>query len=281
MKGSIPKERLNVLADMDFCIYRGGFAADTQAKEQFGPERYLEENYLHWAVGNIKSFVTHLLQEVFPGREWYRFFLGGEGNYRNNIARLLPQVAKNPDGTAWTYKGNRSALHKPKYYAELRDYLVTEWGAELVDGREADDMVSILQYARPDKSTCIVSMDKDLKNTCGHSYNPVKKTFSYVTLKEANLNFRKQVLTGDRSDCIPGLAGIGEVRATKIIKDCNYDLKDIDRMTRSLYRNQYGPKHADAVWEDNCHLLWIQREDWVSYSGSRIDCEWSRGDKGE
>jgi hypothetical protein len=267
---------------LDYLVYRAGFAADTQAKEQFGPERYLEESYAHWAIGNAKSTLNFMMEQVFPEHHWRRIFIGGKGNYRDSIATTLPAVVKLDEGKTWTYKGNRNNLHKPKYFSEIREYLINEWGAEVTEGRESDDEVSIVQYSYPDKSTCIVGQDKDLDMCPGWHYNPIKKTFKYVTLKEANLFFRLQTLTGDwGSDYIPGLDGIGEVRAKKVLKDCNYDLKEIDKVTLQMYNSEYGPKLGQAVLNDNRNLLWIQRESWTGWNGNRIDCEWSRGDKGE
>jgi hypothetical protein len=260
---AIPREELEVLWDMDGYVYRCGFAADTQAKERFGEEGYLEEDYAHWAVHALNTTIEEILENHFPRAPKVTIFIGGPKNYRNKLCRTLPVVH---DG--WKYKGNRDALHKPKYYAELREHLVKRWNAVLSDCREADDEVSVLQYARPDRSTVIVSPDKDLRNTPGNFYNPVKKEWEYVTLKQANLNYAKQCLTGDSSDGIPGLAGIGPVKAEKLMKECGYDLERIKKETERLYINQYGPQYGRAAMHENATLLWIQRSSWVNYNGA-------------
>ena len=249
---------------IDFLPYRAGFAADTQAKESFGLEGYLEADYLKWALGNVNSVLDHLLSETFKNHTWHKLYIGGKGNYRDTIATTIPQIVQ-----GWTYKGNRDALHKPKYYAEIREYLVTKWGAEMVDGRESDDAVSCMQYRYTDRSTCIVSQDKDLAGALGHGYDPVKKTWRYVTMKDADLFFRTQTLTGDRSDNIPGLAGIGDVKAAKVLKECDYDLRAIDKKTLQMYQSEFGQQGA-AVLRDNQNLLFIQRKDWVGFSGEEI-----------
>lgn len=254
---NIPREELEVLWDMDGYVYRCGFAADTQAKERFGEEGYLEEDYLHWAIHNLNTTIEEILENHFPRTPKVTIFIGGPKNYRNKLCRTLPVVHE-----GWKYKGNRDALHKPKYYAEIREHLVKRWNAVFSEAREADDEVSILQFSKPDRSTCIVSPDKDLRNTCGNFYNPVKKTWEYVTLKQANLNFARQCLTGDSSDGIPGLKGIGPKNADRILKECDYNLERIKKETEKLYVNQYGPQYGKAAMRENALLLWIQRADW-------------------
>jgi len=104
----------------------------------------------------------------------YRIFLQGGGNYRDRIATIQP------------YKGNRDPSARPKYFDEIRSYLVDFWGAEVITGMETDDACGIEQWKHKDRSTCIVSLDKDLDNIPGWHYNYVKDEFYYVTLAQAN-----------------------------------------------------------------------------------------------
>ena len=253
------------ICDIDYLTYRAGFAADTQAKESFGLEHYLEEDYEHWALANAKTSIDYMLSEVFKNAEWHVVYISGEGNFRNTITTALPRLHE-----GWTYKGNRDALHKPKYFSEIKQYLINYWGAQPVNGMETDDAVSTKHYIYTDRSTCIVSQDKDLLNSPGWHYNPVKKEFTYVTLRQANLNFWKQVLTGDRSDNIPGLEGIGEVKASKILEECNYEIHKIEKRALELYRNQYG-EHGKEAMVDNQNLLWIMREHGKGFDGRKLE----------
>lgn len=249
------QKSLNPLIDGDFLIYRSGAGADSQAKEEYGQD-YKEQDYTAWALGNIKVSINTILDQ-FPNRAYYRLFIGGKLNYRNLCARHQP------------YKGTRTAA-KPKYYHELRDYVVSRFGAEYSEGREADDEVSILQYAAKDRSTCIVAYDKDLRNTPGNHLNPIKKEFSYITKKEADLNFLGQVLTGDTTDAIAGIPGLGPKTRDKILQQCNYDLKNVKAEIDRQYKKHYGSRWEEVLHE-MCTLLWIQRQDWINYDGGKIE----------
>lgn len=258
--------RLEPLCDIDSVVYAAGFGADSQVVKGFmetlgcdrdkAIELAAQEDYLSHALGNAKQMVQDAISEF--DRDKARFFLTGSGNYREHIATLAP------------YKGNRTN-RKPKYYKELRDYLVRQWGAEIVEGMEADDMVSILQYARKDRGTVIVSIDKDLSNTPGFSYNPRKKEFKYITLPEADTNFWKQVATGDRTDNILGLDKIGPKTVEKAMADAGGDLEKFKDWIKRGYDKQYRDEGPHAMWE-NCTLLWMMRKLWVNWDGGNLRC---------
>ena len=235
------------LIDGDLLVYRCGFAADAQAKKDFG-DNYKDHDYISWALANVKTVVENILFEVFPAHPRYNLYLTGKFNFREQVATLLP------------YKGNRDPDHKPKYYNEIKEYLIDTWNAQVIDGMEADDAVGIEQYKHKDKSTVIVSTDKDLDCIPGHHYNWVKKIFYYVTLNQANLNFLGQMLEGDRSDNIPGINGIGPKTVPKIIAKCNEDPVQLRNEVVAQYKNQYGNEWINA-FNEVATLLWILREE--------------------
>lgn len=190
------------------------------------------ENALH----NTKLALQRVL-DLFPEREYYKLYLTGQNNFRDTAATILP------------YKGNRDKTHKPEHYAAIRDYMVNVWGAEIVDGKEADDAIGIAQYAKKDKSTVIVSIDKDLNQIPGYHYHPRKQQFYYVTLHEADTFFWKQMLTGDITDNIPGIKGIGDKKSDKIIEECKGCLISLEARVEELYQKQYGNSWQQAMTE--------------------------------
>ena len=84
---------------------------------------------------------------------------------------------------------------------------------------EADDLVSIWAYeAREEEVPYVIAgIDKDLKQIPGNHYNFNKQLHEFVDDDNANLNLMLQCLTGDTSDNIPGLKGIGPAKASKIL----------------------------------------------------------------
>ena len=131
----------------------------------------------------------------------------GHGNFRKD---LYPE-----------YKAQRPTL-EPKIREALAygwNYMIEKYDAKKADGMEADDLVSIwaAECRVNDDDHVVVGIDKDLKQIPGNHYNFVKKEHDYVDDDTANYNLMLQCITGDTSDNIPGIKGIGPKKAAKIL----------------------------------------------------------------
>lgn len=165
----------------------------------------------------------------------YRAFLTGRGNFRKRI---------NP-----TYKANRKDTIPPKWLQETRQYLILEWNAETSDGCEADDLLGINQ----NDNSIIASLDKDLLMIPGQHYNWVKEEFTTVDYDEGIKHFWKQMLIGDKSDNIFGVAGLGKVKAARIIDP----LDDEDEMFKTVFHLYDDPQRFVV----NAQCLWIMQKE--------------------
>jgi len=215
------------LIDGDILVYRVGFSTNEPDEEKF-------------ALSRMGNFVDRLIR--LEGIETYEGYLTGKNNYRSEIA------------TEQAYKGNRKDARKPVHYDSLREYLISKWGFTVVDGQEADDAMGIKAYELPEDSSCIMTIDKDLDMIRGWHYNFVKEDLYYVTEKEAIKNFYIQILTGDRVDNIPGIKGIGPVKAKKILENCTTE-KSLFKAVSEKYDHD-----IDKLTERG-RLLWIRRKE--------------------
>lgn len=141
----------------------------------------------------------------------YEIYVSGKGNFRHAV---YPE-----------YKANRHDVFRPKHEKAIKQFLVDYWNAEVVNGIEADDMCGIRLCAQEGAVLCHI--DKDLNQIPGLHYNwelrrlgiVVKEAKHYqVTNQEANYNFYYQLLVGDSTDNIKGVAGIGPKKATKLLE---------------------------------------------------------------
>lgn len=189
--------------------------------------------------------ITNILDK-FQGFEEYHLYLTGSGNFRKEVATIKP------------YKGNRKPEDRPKYYQEIRDYMINVWKAEVIDGREADDALGCEQWSDPDRGTVIVSIDKDLDTVPGWHFNYVKNVLYDVSLDEANRKFYLQMLIGDSSDNIPGINKIGPVTANRLLPE-KAGMSSWKNTVEQKYKEQYGAKWREAFVEVGT-LLYIQRE---------------------
>jgi DNA polymerase-1 len=166
-------------------------------------------------------------------------FLTGKDNFRKKIRD--------------DYKGTRKKRDKPKHYQAVRDYLVSQFQAQVVDGMEADDALSLQQ--KPDHSTAIATIDKDLLMVEGLHYNYNTKEWKKVSDKQGTRFFYKQMLTGDRVDNITGIRGIGDKKADKLLDEHN----DWDKLIVDMYLDEFDNGFQRAV--ENSQLLWMLQRD--------------------
>lgn len=139
----------------------------------------------------------------------------------------------------------------------MREFLVREWDAEVCTGYEADDGIGMAVTA----DSIICSIDKDFRQIPGQHYNFVKDVFEEVDSYSAALAFWTQMLVGDASDNVPGIAGIGPVKAARILAGLSPE--EMEARTYDIY--------ADSEWFNlNLRLLRIIRteEEWKAIETS-------------
>lgn len=191
------------------------------------------------AVYRVNEMIENTLAEVEASE--YKLFLTSPDNFRKHI---YPE-----------YKANRTAT-KPKHLQFLRDYLVESWQGTVAERMEADDYLGINQ----NESSIICSIDKDLLQVPGKHYNIVKKEFYEVDEETGFRNFYTQLLTGDTSDNIKGIAGIGPVKAKKALAEATNEY-EMFCIVRDMYKNDEW-----MIMNGRClHILRSLDDDWLHH----------------
>lgn len=208
-----------------------------------------------WTTNDVSTGIaTSRMRECFRGimealkTDQYIAYLTGQekDNYRYDI---FPE-----------YKAGRPT-QKPVHYQWLRDHLILDYNANVIDGMEADDALGIEQtaiMASGEHESCIVSIDKDLDQIPGWHYNFVKGILYRVEPLEGIRHFYTQLLQGDRVDNIQGLKGVGPVTAKKWLKDCTTEKEMFD-----VVRGKYGlivGVESDAILRRTGQLLFIRNQ---------------------
>lgn len=269
---------MKIRLDADVVVYRAGFAAEhtfwkcihggeerefetrkamLEYAEGLGlvPGQYVVESRkevepLPNALYNVRSIVNSVAEALQADpKEDVILYLSGPTNFREGVATIKP------------YKGNRDAAHKPVHAADIKAMMRNEYTVHTSEDEEADDLLGYEHYEdwlNDPHSTVISTIDKDLDMIPGLHYNFVKQESYNVTQDEAIYNFYKQCLTGDTTDNIPGVDGIGPVKAARA-------LSGVERSEGSLYRTvlgEYGKAFGDTAEQrllEVGRLLWIRR----------------------
>lgn len=197
----------------------------------------------------------------------YQIYLTGKNNFRYSIYPL--------------YKANRKDIEKPFHHNNIKVHLIGQYHAHVVDGMEADDALSIAQCQALDRceETIICTRDKDLRMVPGWHYSweigqqpswgpcyvvdPGYLCLSQGKAKKLNgtglMWFYAQMLTGDRVDNIPGLPGVGPVKAYNLLQGAETDKEALD-IVYDQYHCKYG-QEAEEQMELMGRLLWMMREE--------------------
>ncbi len=233
---------IHLLIDADSLCYKAGFVCNQEDQERLAC----------WQVGQI---VNDIVKDT--NCETYKVYLSGSGNFRYSF---YPE-----------YKGNRVNMVRPIHLQAMREFLVTEFGATVSDGTEADDELGIAQctaimqpHWADQPPTAIAAIDKDLDMIPGLHYNYNKKTWNEVGDLDAMRWFFYQLIMGDRADNIPGFDG--KMRNSPVPKflqrhvDYLYETDDYDEMLTHvfcMYNDDWDRFNLSA----RCLWIWRKEQD--------------------
>jgi len=219
--------------DADIIVYNIGFRTND-----------LELADAHLAVDD---FINTILIET--GATHFNLFLSdsAENCFRH---QLCPE-----------YKAHRTQ-EKPKWYNEIKEYLILNHGAKIAYGMEADDALGINQS----ENTILCTIDKDLDQIPGRHYrwaiwrNGVELSPSkvYTVSEYEGRSFLwQQMLIGDVSDNIKGIPKIGKVRASALLE--GLPLEDMEDIVKTKYKETHED-NWEIEFNKNLQLLTILRE---------------------
>ena len=181
----------------------------------------------------------------------------GEGNFRYKIEA--------------DYKGKRNLKEgkeeDPDPKLTERRKALNEYAYSLghfkSDNCEADDVVSIwAQEALDAKEHFVIAhIDKDIDMVEGWHYNFNKETLYHVCKDQGYYKMCLQMLTGDSTDNIQGLIGIGVKRAEKLLAD----VRKPDMLAK--VQEAWQKAHPED-WQDRLEVCWnliYMRRDWDGF----------------
>jgi len=224
-----------VLFDADSLIYQAMYRVVTfgELREMIrkGDTRFsIELEILQRGYDRFEKIAFDILNEIeseYQTSVVKYFFTKCKRNFRKDV---------DP-----TYKANRKSN---RWVNELRSYLLDYLdGSFASDEYEADDLIYFNTQLMNQYDYIICSIDKDLKQIPGIHYDyyqmkvkdengeymvdqfgqfvKVRKGFRYVTESEAEMMQFTMMLTGDVSDNVKGVHGIGQKKAEKLLQDKN------------------------------------------------------------
>jgi hypothetical protein len=234
------------LIDFDSILYKSVYKiVDIQTIKQYfvqgRTKDWMRKEITELSINRMTAMMDTIITEI-----------GNTGIHADDIEYYLTVAPKSKRKELYPdYKVKR----KPNRWVSLcRKYLLDCNFAKHHEEYEADDLVADRARELGESECLIVSMDKDLKLISGihfSFYRPQGKKdeygfkeisemvgLSHVSKEEAELNFWTSMLTGDSTDGIKGVPGIGKVKAAKILSTSkNYKLSVIEAYQKYFKEN--------------------------------------------
>tara|TARA_R110002111_G_scaffold145643_1_gene212213 strand:- start:594 stop:1442 length:849 start_codon:yes stop_codon:yes gene_type:complete len=251
-----------LLIDGDTIVYSVGFSPNLNVEGT--PPAYIYHQ--------VKNMLNSMIEAVPAAHVRIYLTSQDKSNYRFD-------VAKTPGPGGQGYKAQRGTTVPPMYKQMIRDYLVEEHRAQIVEGMEADDMLGI-QATKYGREATIATFDKDLHMVPCHIYDIRKKQlmpYNYVgelgglelqVTETASGKVKKkligrgvawlyaQMLLGDTVDNIPGINGCGDVGAHKLLEGLEIEA-DYFHVVGGKYLDTLGDGAMER-FKEVAQLLWMQ-----------------------
>ena len=226
--------------DADSIIYRIAVTSDSVAQAKKYYDKAIED--IVWDTASDEGVVA----------------VKGVGNFRFQVAE--------------DYKGQRGTSKVDPNVIKIRK-AVTEYAWSLghfkSDNCEADDVVSIWAQEAMEAGVhyVIAHIDKDIDMVEGWHYNFTKKKLYYIDEHEGFYKMCIQMLTGDATDHIQGLKGIGPKKAEKLLADVPTG------KLLEVVREAWKDKHPED-WHDRLEVCWnllYMRRTWDGFRRLTIE----------
>ena len=185
----------HLLVDGDIVLYSSSVA--TEHAVHWNDDVWVLSANLEQARDMARKYLDDITEKLEATK--VTICLSGKGNFRYGL---------NPN-----YKSNRKDSRKPIVYPELKEWMINNYGAQVEDKLEADDLLGIMATREP--RAIIVSPDKDMQCVPCRLYR--QGELMDISPMEANYFHMLQTLTGDPTDGYPGCPGVGAVTAKKLL----------------------------------------------------------------
>jgi hypothetical protein len=247
------KTTFNLMAqEADEIVYRIAFACEWKDKDN--DVIVLEDKDVVYV---LCDFFVDKLKTIAKEVKFY-LSTTERTNFRYN-------TAKTPGPNGLGYKAGRG--DKPYHYYTVRNFFIKYYGAEEIKGYEADDALGM------SNADILSHIDKDINMLPRAHYNYVNDEIYEVPEGLGTLELSKdrkkligkglyqfyaQLLTGDRTDNIPGIKGCGPVKVHQALQ--GLDEQQCVQAVKQLYLFQYGAIKWVGILLEIADLIWICRD---------------------
>ena len=162
------------------------------------------------------------------------------------------------------YKANRIGQRHPLALKDVRQITRETYRSVAFEGLEGDDVMALLATNGQHENPVIVSPDKDMRGVPCTLL--AKDDLELITRKKADRFWMQQILSGDHTDNIEGLVGVGPKTAEKMLEDATTIEEMWDKVVKHYEKK--NKTYADAVM--TAQLTRILRDGEYNYTTGEV-----------
>lgn len=259
------ENRFTVLFDYDSLIYKATWRvcsiSDIRGWIREGRSRsWMEKEIVNLTINRLSNMGDGILQDIEDtgvNAPFVEYFL--TACRRSVRKRKVKRYKKTRRPNKWVNLVRKELLRMG--FAQIDD----EW--------EADDLIKDRAMELGEDQVVICTMDKDLKqipgihfdyyrpraketkyNEFGHKIPEPCRGLNFYTREEARVFFWTQMLTGDSTDDIKGVPGIGPKRAEKALRGLQ-TAEELRRKVHQIYCDKFGEDEGQRQFHENVLLI--------------------------
>jgi len=210
----------------------------------------------------VRNSCDQIVQNILSACNATRYLgsFSSSPNFRHEHYKFAPYKGTRKEKAEWVIR----------WEGVIKRHLCTKWKFFIPIGIEADDVLSGAWHLINGESECVVcSPDKDLIQIPGYYYDYHKaEGMRLISEQEASGHLCKQMLTGDVTDNIKGIPGIGDVKADSMLSG----KEDGIQCVKTAYYKHFGEYYGDIIYRETVialqllcptHPLWEEYKQFI------------------
>lgn len=200
------------------------------------------------------NFLRDIL--TLTGSDKYVGVFSDKENFRYERYNYRPYKGQRPEKPEWCIMWERT----------IKDHFIQKHGFVQASYMEADDVCvggACLLNEQAAEPWVICSPDKDLRQIPGRFYDYRKQdegvpVFEKVEPEVANHNFWMSILTGDKTDNIAGVPGLGEVKAKALLATA-MDQMQYQSLVRGAFVKYFDHHYGNIIFQETHDTIMMLR----------------------
>jgi len=216
-------------------------------------------------VSQVKTACDEMITSILSASRATKYLgsFSSPVNFRHRLYKFAPYKGTRKEKDSWMVR----------WEPIIKAHLCEKWGFFIPLDIEADDVMSgVWHLLQPNDQIVICSPDKDLTQIPGlhYDYKKLGEIRSMSDFQSGHM-LCTQMLTGDTTDNIKGIPGLGDVKVKALLSSASTTDELMHRVKEQYYKH-FGEYYGNIIYLENVialqllgptHPLWNEYEGFI------------------